>query len=128
VSADQETLVEPGPVTFGVGQMSTAILSLLDTNANDMLLVRMFVDYSVMNPLPARVECVAPPNGTSVRSASCDLHTLCVAADVDKPPPGHDLEIMVFNHQPADPGTPPFQDVAPGQSTNVFYHLECEAQ
>jgi hypothetical protein len=129
VSADQETLVQPGPVTFGVGQMSTAIVTLLDIDVGDTLLVRWFVDYSVQNALPARVECPSAPNNMPTRTATCDLHTLCVANDVDKPPPGHDLEIVVFDRQPLDPGTPPFQELPPGGlSTNVFYHLECEAQ
>ncbi len=129
LSVDAETLVQPGPMTLGVGQMSTAIVSLLDIDVGDTLLVRFFVDYSLSNPLPARVECVAASNGMPMRSATCNLQTLCVADDVDKPPPGHDLEIVVFDRQPLDPGEPPFQDVPPGGlSTDVFYHLECEAQ
>jgi hypothetical protein len=135
VSADDETLLAPGPVTFAVGQMppSNAIVSLLDTNTNDTLYVRWFVDYS-LNLVP-QVECPdVAPNGMSLRSTTCNLESLCTNAILDETAPFtcdnvpcHDLQIIVFNHQPADPGTPPYQDVAPGQSTSVFYHLECEA-
>jgi hypothetical protein len=135
VSADDETLVAPGPVTFAVGQMppSNAIVSLLDSDTTDTLYVRWFVDYS-LNLVP-QVECPdVAPNGMAFRSTTCNLESLCTDAILDATAPFtcdnvpcHDLQIIVFNHQPADPGTPPYQDVAPGQSTSVFYHLECEA-
>jgi hypothetical protein len=135
VSADDETLVAPGPVTFAVGQMppSNAIVSLLDSDTTDTLYVRWFVDYS-LNLVP-QVECPdVAPNGLTFRSTTCNLESLCTNAILDEAAPFtcdnvpcHDLQIIVFNHQPADPGTPPYQDVAPGQSTSVFYHLECEA-
>jgi hypothetical protein len=135
VVADQETLVAPGPVTFAVGQMppSSAIVSLLDTNTNDTLHVRWFVDYSLT--LVPRVECPdVAPNGSAVRTTTCDLASLCTQVDLEDATetcddvPCHDLQIFVFNHEPdSGSGTPPYQDVAPGESTSVFYHLECEA-
>jgi hypothetical protein len=138
VIADQETLVAPGPVTFPVTQpgmpAGTATVSLLETDTSDTLYVRWFVDYQ-LSPIP-RFDCPpAAPDGMSVRSTICDLETLCTELDLknvngetcEGGVPCHDLQIFVFNHQPDDgSGNPPYQDVAPGESTSVFYHLECE--
>jgi hypothetical protein len=123
LSSDQQQLTQPGPASFGVGQMSTAIVSMVDTDLNDTLFVRWFVDYSTQNPLPARVECFAPPSGSATRSAQCDLHTLCVQKDVGVE---RDLSIVVFDRPLMDPGNPPFQQMQPGGiSSSWFFHLAC---
>lgn len=125
-SDDQQLGPSPGPVNFGVMAPSTALVTLLDTDLDNVLTVRWFVDYSSTNQLPARVECKAAASGNALRTASCDLHTLCVGNDVG---PEHDLQIAVFDHDMRDPGTPPYQDDGPsGLSTSVFYHLNCFTQ
>nr|HEX4313411.1 hypothetical protein [Kofleriaceae bacterium] len=128
ISADQQTLVEPGLVVFGVNQQSTAIVSVTDTDIDDPIHVRWFVDYSVDNPLPPRVQCDAAPNGEASRTASCLLNTVCVQNDIGKQ---HLLEVAVFDRDLADgSGEPLFQFMAGsgGMTTNEIFQLQCQAQ
>ena len=122
VSSDTQQLPFNGSVTFGVGQKITGIVTLVDTDVDDTLTVRWFVNYQ-MNPSPQRVECFAPPSGAAQRSATCDLSTLCENADVNTE---RDLTVVVFDRPLITPGDPPFQQMqAGGLSTNVFFHLDC---
>jgi len=125
VSSDQQQLSPNGSVTFTVAQVSTAIVTMVDTDLDDTLTVRWFVDY-VTNPSPQRLECLAPPSGSATRSATCDLSTLCENKDVGAE---RDLSILVFDRPLLVPGSPPFQQMqAGGLSTSVFFHLECFSQ
>jgi hypothetical protein len=125
VRSDQNELPEPGPVDFEVGSMSPLNLTLLDTDVNDKLYVRVFVDYSSKSPTAPRSSCTAASGDQAQRTASCALQGLCLPGDtLDNP---HLMQVMVFDRQPLDPGELPlFQAMPPGGlSTDRTYQLIC---
>ena len=129
VRSDQTELPEPGPVDFEVDQMSPLNLTLLDTDVNDKLYVRVFVDYSKANPSPARSTCTAASVGQATRTASCPLQGVCQTRDVGTATP-HLMQVMVFDRQPLETGDLPlFQAMPPGGlSTDRTYQLNCRAK
>lgn len=126
VRSDQQELAEPGPVTFARGS-GTINVALIDTDVEDTLYVRVFVDYRVTEPTAARSTCTAPPNGTPQRSATCDLSALCLTSDIGAE---RLMQVQVFDREPLESGTPPFKAMPPGGlTTSRFYELTCtEAQ
>jgi len=125
VSSDEKALPEPGPVIFvrGTGSLN---LELLDTDINDTLFVRVFVNYDALtNPSPPRSTCTAAPANAAKRSLTCDLTALCLMGDSAKT----DLvmSVVVFDRQPLETGDPPFQQMPDGGlSTSRFYFLMCQ--
>jgi len=126
VRTDQQELPEPGPVIFDRGITAGKInMTLLDTDVEDTLFVRIFLDYSVTNANPARVTCTAPPPTprAAQRSITCDATSLC-------PPMGDgpfNMSVVVFDREPLDSGTPAYQAMPPGGlKTSVFYFLKCQ--
>lgn len=127
VISDQQALPEPGPVVFDVGPTAGDLsVSLIDTDTQDTLYVRIFVDYNLPNQLDARAKCTAPPNMKPNRTATCHLNALCQANDIGVQ---RSMTIVVFDREPLDPGQgdPPFQAMPPGGlSTSRFYFLKCQ--
>ncbi len=121
VRSDQVELSQPGPVLFERGH-GTINVSLIDTDVEDTLFVRIFVDYSVAAPTAARSTCTATGD-TANRSATCDISALCLPSDVGVE---RLMTIYVFDRPLLDSGTPMFQAMAPGGlSTNRTYKLKC---
>jgi hypothetical protein len=125
--SDLTELVEPGPYQFATApnaQNSTINLTLLDTDLDDGLFVRIYVDYSVTAPTAPRSTCAAVATGAAVRTTTCSLAALCLPGD-----PTSDrrlMEIMVFDREPLDVGTPTFKAIpAGGQSTTRTFFLNC---
>ena len=129
VRTDQQELPEPGPVIFDRGPTAGSIsATLLDTDLADKLYLRLFVDYTVADPKPARVTCTAPPPtpAAAQRSVSCDVSALCQQGDVGLATP-LDLTVVVFDREPLESGTPAYQAMPPGGlKTSVFYFLKCQ--
>lgn len=125
VSSDEKALPEPGPVIFvrGTGSLN---LELLDTDLNDTLFVRVFVNYDPLtNPSPPRSTCTAAPSGAAKRTLTCDLTALCLMGDSGTP--GLFMSVVVFDRQPIEGGDPPFQQMPEGGlSTSRFYMLMCQ--
>lgn len=122
-SNDSGELPEPGPVVFDVGA-GTMTAELIDTDLDDTLFVRVFVDYTIDRPTPARVTCTAAPNQKAQRPITCDTQALCLGDDVNQT---RNMSIVVFDRQPLDSGSPAFQAMPPGGlTTNRFYFLNCE--
>lgn len=124
--SDLLELVEPGPYLFPTApdaQNETINLTLLDTDLEDKLYVRIYVDYMVSAPTAPRSTCSAVANGSAVRTTTCSLAALCLPSD----PAGLRLmEIVVFDRQPLDVGTPTFKAIpAGGQSTTRTFQLGC---
>lgn len=124
--SDLLELVEPGPYLFPTApdaQNETINLTLLDTDLDDALFVRIYVDYMVSAPTAPRSTCSAVANGSAIRTTTCSLAALCLPSD----PAGLRLmEIVVFDRQPLDVGTPTFKAIpAGGQSTTRTYQLGC---
>ncbi|HET7502601.1 MAG TPA: hypothetical protein VFK02_16385 [Kofleriaceae bacterium] len=127
VTSDQQALPEPGPVLFDVGPTAGDVrVSLIDTDLNDTLYVRIFVDYNLPNRLDARAKCMAPPGISPMRQTTCHLNALCANEDVGVQ---RSMTIVVFDREPLPPGDgePPFQAMpVGGWSTSRFYFLKCQ--
>lgn len=122
VRSDQQELAEPGPVTFARGS-GTISVTLLDTDIEDTLYVRVFVDYKVTDPTAARSTCTAPPNGTTQRAATCDLSALCLTGDIGAE---RLMQVQVFDRELLESGAPQFKAMPPdGLTTSRFYQLDC---
>jgi hypothetical protein len=128
VRSDLSAMIEPGPYTFPAApdaQNETVNLSLLDTDVNDSLYVRIYVDYTVVTPTAPRSTCNAVVNGAAVRTTTCSLAALCLQSDVSSDPT-HIMEIVVFDREPLDSGSPTFKAIPDGgQSTTRTYQLGC---
>jgi hypothetical protein len=124
--SDLVELVEPGPYLFPTApdaQNETINLTLLDTDVEDGLYVRIYVDYTVSAPTAPRSTCSAVANSSAVRTTTCSLAALCLPSD----PSGFRLmEIVVFDRQPLDVGAPMFKAIpAGGESTTRTFQLGC---
>jgi len=125
VRTDDQELPEPGPVFFERGD-GTFNAELIDTDLDDELFVRAFVDYTVDDPTAPRVLCTAPSNGKAERTVTCNTNALCLATDTANPDTTLHMHITVFDREPLEGGTPPFQEtLPPGLSTSRFYFLKC---
>jgi hypothetical protein len=122
IRTDDQELPEPGPVIFDRGT-GTFNAELIDTDLNDELYVRVFVDYTVANPTAPRVLCTAPANGKPTRTVLCNTSALCLTADVGQQ---RNMQVLVFDRQPLEVGDPPFQAMpGGGLATGRFYFLQC---
>jgi hypothetical protein len=125
--SDLVELVEPGPYLFPTApdaQNETINLTLLDTDVDDTLYVRIYVNYMVGIPTAPRSTCSAVSNGSAIRTTTCSLAALCLPSD----PSGvfQIMEIVVFDRQPLDVGTPTFKAIpAGGESTTRTFQLGC---
>jgi len=125
--SDLVELVEPGPYLFPTApdaQNETINLTLLDTDVDDTLYVRIYVNYMVGIPTAPRSTCSAVSNGSAIRTTTCSLAALCLPSD---PSGGFQImEIVVFDRQPLDVGTPTFKAIpAGGESTTRTFQLGC---
>lgn len=124
VHSEQQELPEFSLVTFTMGT-GTATLSLLDTDINDNLFVKWFVDYTPTAPTSSRANCAASVTGTPQRTATCDLRGLCTTQDLGQT---RALTIVVFDREPLDSGAPAFMVMPPGGlSTDRSYRLSCQS-
>ena len=128
VRSDLTAMIEPGPYSFPAApnaQNETVNLTLLDTDINDSLYVRIYVDYAVAAPTAPRSTCNAVVNGSAVRTTTCSLAALCLQSEVSNDPT-HIMEIVVFDREPLDSGSPTFKAIPDGgQSTTRTYQLGC---
>jgi hypothetical protein len=127
VRSSTQELDEPGPVEFNVFPSTTdqtVDLTLIDSDINDNLYIRVFVNYFASAPTPARVTCSALPSGSPIRTTTCDLSTLCLSSDQGNP--NLWMEIVVFDRPVQDSGTPAYKATDGGLSTDRTYNLLCE--
>jgi len=123
IRTDDQELPEPGPVIFDRGT-GTFNADLIDTDIDDTLFVRVFVNYTIDNPTAPRVLCAASPNGKPQRTVNCNTSALCLQSDVGMTM--IPMQVIVFDRAPLDAGDPPFQAMPDGGlSTGRFYFLEC---
>jgi len=124
VHSDQVELSEPGPIAQprGSGEL---VVSMIDTDLEDTLYVRVYINYKIDNPTASRASCTAAPNNSSRRSCTADLRGLCTEDDVVTAAI-LDMSVLVFDRELLDSGTPAFQAMPPdGLTTGKFYHLQC---
>ena len=104
----------------------SATIKLIDSDLNDTLYVRFFVDWLPDDPTPPRSSCSVTPSlpATAIRSAECDLSGLCQSADIGVT---RSLLVEVYDRQPLDSGTPLFRAVpSPGLSSAQAFSLLCQ--
>lgn len=127
VTSDNQALPDPGPVVFDMGATAGDLtITVIDTDAQDQLYVRIFVDYNTPNRLDARARCQAPASSKPVRTATCKLNSLCVTEDLGVQ---RNMTVVVFDRLPLPPGEgePAFQAMpSGGLSASRFYFLKCQ--
>jgi hypothetical protein len=122
VRTDADNLFEPGPVSL-TRNSGTINLELLDTDVDDVLVVRVFINYKIEDPTPARAQCTAAPTGTARRSVTCSATAICQMADDGQT---RNMSVVVFDRTPLEAGEPEFQAMpAPGLSTSRFFFANC---
>ena len=104
----------PGPIILDRQDERTLSLTVSDNDVEDVVYVRLFVDYGVAGPEPAYAECQAASTGEAIRIVACPMNAICNAidgADLDD----HVLEAMVADREflsdsdPAAEGQPQFR-------------------
>jgi hypothetical protein len=124
VRAQSVELPEYSEVVFEKGS-GTLNLTVYDTDLDDTLYPRIFVDYTLRSPTPARSTCTQAAGTSVTRSSTCDLAGLCQDADIGQQ---RTMQILVFDRQLLDVGTPTFQAMPPGGlSTSRTFTLICQA-
>lgn len=124
VRADNIEFPEYSEVTFekGSGRID---LTVWDTDLDDTLYPKIFVDYTFKNPTPPRATCSQAAGNTVARSSSCDLIGLCQDGDVGQV---RTMQILVFDRQVLDVGAPAFQAMPPGGlTTSRTFTLRCQS-
>jgi hypothetical protein len=127
VRSSTQELDEPGPVEFNIFPSTTdqtVDLTLIDSDVTDTLYIRVFVNYFATAPTPPRVTCSAAATGSPIRTTTCDLSTLCLSGDQGNT--NLWMEIVVFDRQVQDTGTPAYKATEGGLSTDRTYNLLCE--
>lgn len=123
VRSDNEEVAEPGPLVFARNTTSNLDIALLDTDVDDVLYVRVFVDYTDVAPTAPRSLCSAPVSKNPERTATCPLNALCLPADIGQT---RLMRIVVFDRPVLDVGMPAFMAMPPGgRLTSRTYQLKC---
>lgn len=123
VRSDNMDVSEPGPIVVARNSNSKLDLTLIDTDINDALYVRVFVDYTDVAPTAPRSLCNAPAGNKAERAATCQLNALCLPADVGQT---RLMRIVVFDRPVLDVGMPAFMAmVEGGRQTGRTYQLRC---
>lgn len=123
VRSDGAEVSEPGPIVVARNSSSKLDLTLLDTDVNDVLYVRVFVDYTDTAPTAPRSLCNAPAAETAERAATCQLNALCLPADVGQT---RLMRIVVFDRPLLEVGMPAFMEMPEGgRQTGRTYQLRC---
>lgn len=122
VRTDAETVFEPGPISLTRGR-GTINFELLDTDVEDALVVRVFVDYTIDDPTPARTQCTAASTTSAKRTVTCTASAIC---QMDDDGETHNLTAVVFDREPLEAGKPEFQAMPEGGlSTSRFFFVNC---
>ncbi len=124
VRADGVELPEYSEVNFekGFGRID---LTVWDTDLDDTLYPKIFVDYTFKNPTPPRANCSQAAGNTVARSSSCALEGLCQDRDIGEE---RTMQILVFDRQVLDVGSPVYQAMPPGGlSTSRTFVLRCQS-
>jgi hypothetical protein len=125
VRADGVELPEFSTVNFEQG-LGTLNLVVHDTDLDDTLFCKVFVDYNNPDPTPPRAN--SQTAGTTVdRTCTLDLAGLCLTADINQT---RLMQVLVFDRMVLDTGEPPlYQAMAKnsgGISTSRTYFLRCQ--
>ena len=125
VRADGVELPEWETVTFEQGA-GTLNLTVYDTDLDDTLYPKVFIDYNIPDQTPPRSNCTPASGNTVARSSTCDLRGLCLTADIGRKPDPV-MQVVVFDRQVVEGQIPLHQALPPGGlSTSRTYTLICQ--
>jgi len=125
-SAGQE-LTRPGPLAFVVGAGMVNVFAA-DTDLDDTLYVRMYIDYGLADATPFRVQCESAPGNSPLveREVNCPLLGLCTDGLIDGQT--HIFELDVLDREPISTAARPFRGVTvPGEISTFWWQLTCVA-
>jgi hypothetical protein len=106
----------------GAGQLN---VTLHDTDLDDVLTVKIFVNYNHPDPTPARSECKAAGHSVE-RTCSASMETVCTSADIGANPLPI-MQVFVFDRTIEPDISPPFQGMAAdGLKTSQTFFLRCQ--
>lgn len=124
VRADGVELPEWSTVTFEQG-FGTLNLLVYDTDLDDTLYPKVFVNYLFNDPKPARADCTQAAGDSVTRSSTCGLAGLCQLGDVASKET-LTMQVMVFDRQIIPDQAPLYQAMPPGGiSTTRTFFLKC---
>ncbi|HEY5952208.1 MAG TPA: hypothetical protein VIV40_42210 [Kofleriaceae bacterium] len=123
VRADGVELPEWKTVNFEQGS-GTLNLVVYDTDLNDTLYPKVFVDYNQPDQTPARSDCTQSSGGSVQRSSTCPLGGLCQTSDIGKE---RTMQVIVFDREIISGQAPLYQAMPPGGlSTSRTFTLLCQ--
>ncbi|MEZ4402210.1 MAG: hypothetical protein R3B06_19440 [Kofleriaceae bacterium] len=120
-----DELTRPGPHEFVVG-VGDLRITVADTDAQDTLYVRMFIDYGVPVPTPVRAACEASPGATPTveRTITCPLLGVCTDDLADGAL--HVFEVDLLDREPQSTPARLYRDVtAPGEIASYWWNITC---
>ncbi|HEY4182814.1 MAG TPA: hypothetical protein VGM90_38560 [Kofleriaceae bacterium] len=124
IFADGQVLSDSGTVRFNRDAINPQMtLGLLDTDLNDTLYVRIYIDYTVDSPQPARAGNDCAPTGDRTRTCNVDIGAMCPAVK-----DGYAMTVQVFDRALAmDNSSPRYKSMMGkgGLTTNRSYTLDC---
>ena len=117
----------PGPLLINRGETRILSVTVLDNDIDDTIFMRLYVDYTLENPLPALSECSAPSSEFEARIlTTCPMSAVCNLIPVGADDELHILEALVSDSpfvtdsDPIAEGQPAFRAIAdPVNSTPV---------
>lgn len=127
VRADLVEFPQYSQLVFEQGNNAGALnLTLHDSDLDDTLYVKIFVNYNIPDPTPARSSCTAAGR-TVQRTATCTMNGVCQAADIGKTNPVPVMQVYVFDREVLDSGEPLYQKMPPGglYASQTFF-LRCQ--
>ncbi|HEY5921308.1 MAG TPA: hypothetical protein VIV11_06540 [Kofleriaceae bacterium] len=123
VRADGVELPEWKTVNFEQG-VGTLNLIVYDTDLDDTLQPKVFVDYNIPDQTPPRATCTAAAGGRVMRSSTCSLGGLCQTADIGKE---RTMQVIVFDREIIEGQLPLYQAMPPGGlSTSRTFTVVCQ--
>jgi len=120
---------EANSVIAGPASQSSMTLTVVDSDIEDTLYVRGFLDYRVDAPSSALAVCNVGPSTprSQSRTVTCSLAAYCTAADIPTSP--HRMDIVVSDRLPDDSGVlvpPRYAVPPPGLQATRTYVIQCQ--
>ena len=125
VRADGVELPEWKTVNFEKG-VGTLNLIVYDTDLDDTLFPRVFVNYNIPDQTPSRSDCTPAAGGRVMRSSTCPLGGLCQTDDIGQE---RTMQVIVFDREIISGVLPLYQAMPPGGlSTSRTFTLVCQPE
>ena len=123
VRAEGVELPEWKQINFAQGE-GTLNLIVYDTDLDDTLYPKIFVDYNIPDQTAPRSTCTPAAGGRVSRSSTCSLIGLCLTADLNQE---RTMQVIVFDREIIEGQLPAYQAMPPGGlSTSRTFKLVCQ--